>query len=40
MDTCCGIDTNPMRYIEAHIQMVLSGLACTQHVEGQASRIA
>jgi hypothetical protein len=28
MDGCCGVETNPMRYIEAHIQMVLNGLTC------------
>ncbi|HEX4880061.1 MAG TPA: TetR/AcrR family transcriptional regulator [Limnobacter sp.] len=31
MDVCCGLDTNPLRYIEAHIQMVLNGLTCPQH---------
>lgn len=34
MDGCCGIETNPMRYIEAHIQMVLNGLTCPQHGAG------
>lgn len=27
MDTCCGLNTDPLRYIEAHIQMVLGGLS-------------
>ncbi|HEX4843284.1 MAG TPA: TetR/AcrR family transcriptional regulator [Limnobacter sp.] len=31
MDVCCGLETNPLRYIEAHIQMVLNGLTCPQH---------
>jgi hypothetical protein len=35
MDNCCGIETNAMRYIEAHIQMVLNGLTVSQKANGQ-----
>lgn len=32
MDVCCGLETNPLRYIEAHIQMVLDGLNASKPV--------
>lgn len=31
MDPCCNLDTDPLRYIEAHIQMVLNGLTCPKN---------
>lgn len=43
LDTCCNIDTNPMRYIEAHLQMVLNGLTCPkqkQLTQGQGANAA
>lgn len=32
MDNSCGIETDPMRYIDAHIQMVLNGLLAPKQV--------
>lgn len=34
-DVCCNIDTNPLRYLEAHIQMVLNGLSCPNFIAAQ-----
>lgn len=31
MDACCNLNTDPMRYIDSHVQMVLNGLSIKQH---------